>query len=66
MLSQFLVFRNGMQSSEHQVDHREVNHRLAAFSEFFIVLTESAVATEPPERALDGATREILSGPRYV
>ena len=43
----------GSETTKHEMDHGCVDHRSAGFDQQFVVATETAIATEPGESALD-------------
>ena len=41
------------QASEHEAEHGQVNHGLAAAREILVILTHAAIAADPGQRTLD-------------
>jgi hypothetical protein len=53
MLRACLKSASSVETSQHQTNHRGINHRFACLAQTFIVLREPSVLREPPERALN-------------
>ena len=64
------VFKKGIlciaEASGHEVNHGEIDHGLARFSQFFIVFAETAIPSQPSEGSFDHPAVRKYFEPAYV